>query len=199
MVAFTDMFGSSARNCTTVLVTSQFLYGYPKRTMPIPHCSVFQVHSLQPVRVDRLATVGFLGQRAWLLATDLASSGTRPIGLPAYDILDSRIDHVRRKAAMKYVAVLILLMTIVPAPAMDKDHDKAPLPTLIARAHAVFLVNGGGSYEAYDALFGALKSWGQYQIVGSISEADIVFTVQAWEDRIPGDSMDSPTREPATL
>ena len=55
-----------------------------------------------------------------------------------------------------------------------KDVPPAPLPSAVVNAKKVFLTNGGGSDLAYDAFYSEMKQWGNYKIVGSPDEADII-------------------------
>jgi hypothetical protein len=90
---------------------------------------------------------------------------------------------------MRHAASLLCLMLFNSAYAVDKNPVKAPLPGQILQAHSVFLINGGGSDAAYDALYDGIKTWGRFQIVGSPNQADIIFTVQAWVNKTQGDAM----------
>ena len=60
--------------------------------------------------------------------------------------------------------------------------SQAPIPTEIAAAHKVFLVNDGAdqnfpmsAQEAYNLIYSAFQSWGHYQLVTSPDQADVIF------------------------
>jgi hypothetical protein len=59
---------------------------------------------------------------------------------------------------------------------------QAPVPTQIAAAHNVFVVNNGAdanfpisAQDAYNRVYAALQAWGHFQLVGSPDQADLVF------------------------
>jgi hypothetical protein len=58
----------------------------------------------------------------------------------------------------------------------------APIPSQIATAHTVFLSNLGADAnfpidpnQAYTAIYNGLQNWGQYQLVSTPEEADLIF------------------------
>jgi hypothetical protein len=70
--------------------------------------------------------------------------------------------------------------------AAAKPAIPAPVPSQIAAAHTVFLVNQGADAnfpgatdEAYNDLYASLQAWGHYQLVASPAEADLVFQLRA--------------------
>ncbi len=69
---------------------------------------------------------------------------------------------------------------------------RGPVPAAITSAQKIFIANGGmdafslqafeelglnGTY-AYDSLYDAVKSWGNYQLVSSPADADLVLTIR---------------------
>jgi hypothetical protein len=62
---------------------------------------------------------------------------------------------------------------------------QAPVPTQIAAAHTVFLVNNGAdanfpitAQDAYTQVYSALQAWGHFQLVSSPDQADLVFQLR---------------------
>ena len=95
---------------------------------------------------------------------------------------------------MKHAAFLLYLFLFAAVYPKGQAPAKAPLPKQILQAHSIFLVNGGGSDGAYDALYEGIKNWGRYQIVGSPDQADITFTIQAWVQKSHGDVLAIPDK-----
>jgi hypothetical protein len=81
---------------------------------------------------------------------------------------------------MRNVAVLLVVGSILLSPSLACAKDKkkdvpiAPLPAVIVNAKKVFLSNGGGSNLAYDAFYSKMKEWGNYKIVASPEESDLI-------------------------
>ena len=77
---------------------------------------------------------------------------------------------------MRRMALILCLIALVPnLPAKTrKNIPAAPLPAEIINAKRIFLSNGGGCDPACDAFYAAMKKWGEYQIVGSLGEADLI-------------------------
>jgi hypothetical protein len=86
--------------------------------------------------------------------------------------------------------VLAWLIALAPAlPAQEASPSPAPIPAQIASAHAVFVSNGGGSNyftiysggpdRAYNTFYADLQTAGRYQLVGSPSEADLIFEIRS--------------------
>lgn len=80
--------------------------------------------------------------------------------------------------------------TSAPAPSGTKPiNTPAPIPEQIRSAHAIFVANGGGSNyfnlytngadRAYNSFYAALQQENRYQLVGSPSQADLVFEIRA--------------------
>jgi hypothetical protein len=70
--------------------------------------------------------------------------------------------------------------------ATAKPFAPAPIPSQIASAHTVFLVNQGADAnfpghtdEGYNALYASLQAWGHYQLVASPAQADLIFQLHA--------------------
>jgi hypothetical protein len=91
--------------------------------------------------------------------------------------------------------VLLLQAALVEA-AQPKQVAPGPLPTQIAMAQKVFIANGGenepfsddslftgGSERAYDDLYGAMKSWGKYELVGSPADAELLVEIELQSPR----------------
>lgn len=91
---------------------------------------------------------------------------------------------------------LALLLAIVPALPAQQSPTVAPVPPVAApvppqilSAHAVFIANGGGSNyfdmftggpdRAYNTFYSEIERSGQYQLVSSPAQADVVFQVKA--------------------
>jgi hypothetical protein len=76
------------------------------------------------------------------------------------------------------IAILLCVFIAFECPASKhrKDIPQAPLPAAITGAKSAFLVNGGGNGNelAFDAFYAAFKQWGQYQLVGKPSDAQII-------------------------
>ena len=77
------------------------------------------------------------------------------------------------------------------AVAQAKQDEQAPLPSQIVAAKKVFIANGGGddpgmpdplfsggADRAYNQFYSAMKSAGRYELVGSPSEADLLFEIR---------------------
>lgn len=73
----------------------------------------------------------------------------------------------------------------------------APLPSQIFTAKKVFIANGGGGFDkeiwsgdpsrTYNEFYGAIKSWGHYEIVGTPADSDLVLQISiASSPRISG-------------
>lgn len=86
--------------------------------------------------------------------------------------------------------VMSSLLVLVPAlPAQQTGSATAPVPPQVLEAHAVFVSNGGGSNyfeifsgganRAYNTFYKQLKRTGQYELVSSPAEADLIFEVRA--------------------
>ena len=67
----------------------------------------------------------------------------------------------------------------------DEPPPQAPVPTQIAAAHTVFVVNNGAdanfplsAQDAYNRLYTALQAWGHFQLVSSPDQADLVFQLR---------------------
>jgi hypothetical protein len=98
-------------------------------------------------------------------------------------------------AARKSLCTLLALtLTLAPAlPAQQTSSTPvpgpAPIPAQIAAAHAIFVSNGGGSNyfdifsggpdRAYNSFYGELQQSNRYTLVGSPSQADLIFEIRA--------------------
>lgn len=81
-------------------------------------------------------------------------------------------------------ATLHQVPTAAPTP-QDAPPPQAPVPTQIAAAHTVFLVNNGAdqnfpiiAQDAYNRVYAALQHWGHYQLVSSPDQAELVFQLR---------------------
>jgi hypothetical protein len=87
-------------------------------------------------------------------------------------------------------AVFALLLPLLYAE--PTTPPRGPVPAPITSAQKIFIANGGmdafslqafeelglnGTY-AYDSLYAAVKSWGNYQLVPSPADADLVLTIR---------------------
>jgi len=95
---------------------------------------------------------------------------------------------------LKAVICTVLLTSLAPAAilrAAEPGTAPAPIPTQIATAKKVFIANGGGderSFEdpifkggpdrSYNQFYAAMKKIGNYELVGSPAEADLIFEVR---------------------
>jgi hypothetical protein len=84
-------------------------------------------------------------------------------------------------------ALLIPALHAQPTPS-----PRGPVPTPIATAHKIFIANGGmdafslqafeelglNGTDAYDAIYTAVKSWGQPELVAAPADADLVLVVR---------------------
>jgi hypothetical protein len=66
--------------------------------------------------------------------------------------------------------------------AQDRKVERAPLPTAILTAKAIFVANAGGSDLAFDTVYSELKAWGKYSLVDDPSKSELVFEVSFGED-----------------
>lgn len=93
--------------------------------------------------------------------------------------------------AVSMMAVLLSSLFAGIAAAQGKPADAAPLPSQIVSAKRVFIANGGGddpglpeplfsggSDRSYNQFYAAMKSAGTYELVGSPSEADLLFGIK---------------------
>ncbi len=81
-------------------------------------------------------------------------------------------------SSLTAVAILFLLAPVTATARARKDVPAAPLPDSIAKAHKVFLTNGGGSELAFDEFYAQMKQWGRFSIVGSPADAEIIIQLQ---------------------
>jgi hypothetical protein len=93
--------------------------------------------------------------------------------------------------------VLAALLTFAPAlPAQQTSASAAPVPAEIANAQAVFVSNGGGSNyfsiftggpdRAYNTLYRDLQKANRYELVGSPSEAQLIFEIRSVAPAVSG-------------
>jgi hypothetical protein len=90
-------------------------------------------------------------------------------------------------AAVVVGAVLILIASSTAlAQQPFSDAPNAPIPTQIFAAKKVFVSNSTGELAlppgnpdlTYNEFYSAMKSWGHFQLVGSPSDADLVFEIR---------------------
>lgn len=83
-----------------------------------------------------------------------------------------------------------VFLAFAPAlPAQQAASGAAPIPVQIARAHAIFVSNGGGPnyYDiftggpdrAYNTLYADLQKTGRYQLLDAPGNADLIFEIRA--------------------
>ena len=99
------------------------------------------------------------------------------------------------KGMIGAVVFVFLVMTAVGgslgAAQKSKPTPPAPVPSPILTAKKVFIANGGGDESLFDTpqytggpdrlyneFYGAMKSWGRYELVGDPGEADLVFEIR---------------------
>lgn len=89
------------------------------------------------------------------------------------------------------VCFMILMLQAAFVEAVQKQTVPGPLPAQITSARKVFIANGGenqpfsedylfsgGSERAYDDLYGAMKTWGKYELAGSPADADLLVEIE---------------------
>jgi hypothetical protein len=75
---------------------------------------------------------------------------------------------------LRLVVALLGMATISPI-ALQAQAPAAPVPAQILTAKKVFISNAGvGEDRNFNEIYGAIKSWGQYQLVGAPADADLV-------------------------
>lgn len=95
---------------------------------------------------------------------------------------------------LEAVICAVLLISLAHTAVLNAAEPKvapAPIPTQIATAKKVFIANGGGderSFEdpifqggpdrSYNQFYAAAKKTGNYELVGSPAEADLIFEIQ---------------------
>ncbi len=72
-----------------------------------------------------------------------------------------------------------------PTATQTPPPSQAPVPTQIAAAHTIFLVNNGADTnfplsadDTYNQVYAALQAWGHFQLVTSPDQADLVFQLR---------------------
>lgn len=93
------------------------------------------------------------------------------------------------------LSLLLIATTLLAVPLWGQSPQEAPaapVPSQITSAKRVFLSNAGeetnywinrkalysgGPNRAYNQLYAAMKSWGQYELVSTPAEADLVFQI----------------------
>jgi|HubBroStandDraft_5_1064220.scaffolds.fasta_scaffold62998_2 hypothetical protein len=90
-------------------------------------------------------------------------------------------------------SMVLLAVVAIPAWAQQpQDSAVAPIPAQIGSAKKVFVSNAGaesvyrlpkdamysgGPNRTYNQFYGALKSWGRFELVSAPADADLVFTI----------------------
>jgi hypothetical protein len=111
------------------------------------------------------------------------------------------------KAAVLCLGLAIpILYGPICAAQQAKPAPPAPIPSQILTAKKVFIANGGGDESrnddalfsggpdrAYNEFYGAMKTWGRYELVGSPEDADLILeirqaVVQFQQKRVLGES-----------
>jgi len=106
-----------------------------------------------------------------------------------------------RKGIRVGIAGVAIALAWAAVPGLGAQDQKAaapaPLPAQIFTAKKVFVSNAGGDSlgeysggpdRAYDELYGALKSWGRYELVGAPADAELVFEI-SYSMRILGEAV----------
>lgn len=85
------------------------------------------------------------------------------------------------------VTTLGIAMMLPAIPAAHAQAPTAPIPSQICNAKKVFISNGGGGLDPklwsggpaqpYNELYAAIKSSGQYQLVATPADADLVLQI----------------------
>ena len=84
------------------------------------------------------------------------------------------------------IALTVILATSVLIAQETKGVTPAPVPVQIQNAKKVFIANApgdiiapslGGNDRPYNEFYAAIKNWGQYELVSSPAEADLVFEI----------------------
>jgi hypothetical protein len=88
------------------------------------------------------------------------------------------------------LAIVVLHNSILAAQ-QPKQVPPAPIPAPILVAKKVFVANAGGEEpwkdnaqfngdvdRSYSQFYGALKTWGRYELVGAPADADLLFEIQ---------------------
>src|SRR5215467_764037 len=93
------------------------------------------------------------------------------------------------KATIFFASMAACVLAVAPARAQQgKNAAPAPLPSQIVNGRKVFIANAvpegaflysGGPNRFYNQFFGAVKTWGRYELVGSPAEADLVFEISS--------------------
>jgi len=97
----------------------------------------------------------------------------------------------RQTIAVAALAFVLNSFSVTIAAAKEKQVESAPLPTQILMAKKVFIANGGGDDpgmpdplfsggpdRSYNQFYAAMKSAGQYELVGTPAEADLLFEIR---------------------
>jgi hypothetical protein len=120
--------------------------------------------------------VSFVPQRAMVSVHDLfAQKVRRPIMF-----------------AVVRPALLLAAFAFLSALYAQSAPPRGPVPAPITAAQKIFIANGGmdafslqafeeiglNGTDAYDSLYAAVKSWGNYQLVASPTDADLVLSVR---------------------
>jgi hypothetical protein len=89
--------------------------------------------------------------------------------------------------------VPIAAMAVLSAPVLGQQQptDAAPVPAQIMAAKKVFVSNAGeernpagdldfsgGPDRAYNQFYAAIKNWGQYEVVATPADADLVLEIR---------------------
>lgn len=105
--------------------------------------------------------------------------------------------------------VLSSLLALSPVlAAQQADPGVAPVPPQILHAHTVFVANrggsnyfqifGGGPDRAYNTFYKELKRTGQYELVSSPAQADLIFEIHAIAPEV-SDPRDTATYNPQVI
>ena len=97
-------------------------------------------------------------------------------------------NYIRSLATL---AVVMISLILASAADHGKQIESAPIPTQISAAKRVFIANAGGDDPGvaehlfsggqdrlYNQFYAAMKSAGNYELVGSPAEADLLFEIR---------------------
>lgn len=100
------------------------------------------------------------------------------------------VRNIKRKFFCSIVAILTLVSGL--SAQAGKESTSAPVPVQIGTARKVFISNGGGqSFETvldqkvfnggpdrpYNQFYADMKTWGRYDLVSSLADADLVLEI----------------------
>lgn len=92
---------------------------------------------------------------------------------------------LKSRLAVAFLGMAMISSAVLQA--QTKVASAAPIPSQILTAKKVFISNAGGGFDreiwngepsrTYNEFYGAIKTWGHYELVGSPAEADLVLQI----------------------